>query len=72
MINITKEKLLKAGMWLSVTVLIIAVDANLLFLGFNHLRHDSYTVIIIAVCLLPVLFFCAYKGIKSLLDAIFS
>ena len=43
-----KEKLLKAGMWLSVTVLIIAV------------------------CLLPVLFFCAYKGIKSLLDAIFS
>ena len=67
-----KEKLLKAGMWLYVTVLIIAVDANLLFLGFNHLRHDSYTVIIIAVCLLPVLFFCAYKGIKSLLDAIFS
>ena len=67
-----KVKLLKAGMWLSVTVLIIAVDANLLFLGFNHLRHDSYTVIIIAVCLLPVLFFCAYKGIKSLLDAIFS
>ena len=67
-----KEKLLKAGMWLSVTVLIIAVDANLLFLGFNHLRHDSCVVIIIAVCLLPVLFFCAYKGIKSLLDAIFS
>ena len=67
-----KEKLLKAGMWHSVTVLIIALDANLLFLGFNHLRHDSYTVIIIAVCLLPVLFFCAYKGIKSLLDAIFS
>ena len=54
-----KEKLLKAGMWLSVTVLIIAVDANLLFLGFNHLRHDSYAVIIIAVCLLPILFFCA-------------
>ena len=67
-----KEKLLKAGMWLSVTVLIIAVDAILLFLGFNHLKHDSYTVIIIAVCLLPVLFLCAYKGIISLLDAIFS
>ena len=67
-----KEKLLKAGIWLSTTVLIIAIDANLLFLGFNHLRHDGYTVIIIALCLLPVLFFCAYKGIKSLLDAIFS
>ena len=44
-----KQKLLKAGMWLSVTVLIIAIDANLLFIGFNNLRQDSYTVII---CLL--------------------
>ena len=54
-----KQKLVKAGMWLSVTVLIIAIDANLLFIGFNNLRQDSYTVIVIALCLLPVLFFCA-------------
>jgi hypothetical protein len=68
-----KEKLLKAGMWLSTTVLIIAIDANLLMAGFNFEKRDGdNTVLIIAVCLLPVLFFCAYKGIKSLLDAIFS
>ena len=68
-----KEKLLKAGMWLSTTVLIIAIDANLLMAGFNLEKRDGdNTVLIIAVCLLPVLFFCAYKGIKFLLDAIFS
>ena len=68
-----KEKLLKAGMWLSTTVLIIAIDANLLMAGFKLEKRDGdNTVLIIAVCLLPVLFFCAYKGIKSLLDAIFS
>ena len=68
-----KEKLLKAGMWLSTTVLIIAIDANLIMAGFNLEKRDGdNTVLIIAVCLLPVLFFCAYKGIKSLLDAIFS
>ena len=67
-----KDKLVKAGMWLSVTVLLIALDANLLMLGFNHERHGSYTVIIIALCLLPLLFFCAYKGIKFLLEAIFT
>ena len=68
-----KEKLLKAGMWLSTTVLIIAIDANLLMAGFNLEKRDGdNTVLIIAVCLLPILFFCAYKGIKSLLDAIFS
>ncbi len=44
-----KEKLVQAGIWLSITVLIIFIDANLLFIGFNHLRHDSYTVIIIAI-----------------------
>ena len=53
--------------------LIIAIDANLLMAGFNLEKRDGdYKVLIIAVCLLPVLFFCAYKGIKSLLDAIFS
>ena len=66
-----KEKLVKAGMWLSVTVLIIVLDANLFMLGFNHER-DSYTVIVIAICLLPILFFCAYKGIKNLLESIFN
>jgi hypothetical protein len=67
-----KEKLIKAGIWLSVTVLIITLDAFLLFIGFNNMRHESYTVITIAICLLPILFFAAYMGVKNLLDSIFS
>ena len=49
-----KQKLVKAGMWLSVTVLIIAIDANLLYIGFNNLRQDSYTVIVIALSLIHI------------------
>ena len=67
-----KQKLVKAGMWFSVTVLIIAIDANLFMYGFNHERNGSYTLLIIAICILPVLFFCAYKGIKYLLESIFT
>ena len=68
-LKMDKQKLVKA-VWLSVTVLIIAIDANLLFIGFNNLRQDSYTIIVLALCLLPALFFCAYKGIKYLLESI--
>jgi len=70
--DIDKDKIIKGAMWLSVTALIIGIDAFLFTIGWNHYRHDSYTVIIIAVCLLPILFFSAYKGMKNLLDAIFS
>ena len=38
-----KQKLVKAGMWLSVTVLIIAIDANLHFIGFNNLNKKKET-----------------------------
>ena len=70
--GIDKDRIIKGAMWLSVTALIIGIDAFLFTIGWNHYRHDSYTVIIIAVCLLPILFFSAYKGMKNLLDAIFS
>ena len=70
--GIDKDKIIKGAMWLSVTALIIGIDAFLFTIGWNHYRHDSYTVIIIVVCLLPILFFSAYKGMKNLLDAIFS
>ena len=36
-----KQKLVKAGMWLSVTVMTIAIDANLLMLGFNHEKNSE-------------------------------
>ncbi|MGY8979389.1 MAG: DUF6095 family protein [Flavobacteriales bacterium] len=72
MSEIDKNKIIKGAMWLSLTALVIALDASMLFIGFNNMRKDSYTVIIIAITLLPVLFFCAYKGLKNVLDAIFS
>ena len=70
--GVDKDKIIKGAMWLSVTALIIGINAFLFTIGWNHYRHGSYTVIIIAFCLLPILFFSAYKGMKNLLDAIFS
>ena len=66
-----KEKLLKGLIWLSTTALIIIVNAGLLYIGFNNVEHESYTIIIFAFILLPFVFFCAYKGIKNILGAIF-
>ena len=51
--------------------LTILVDANLLYIGFNNVQHGSYTIIVIALLIFPVVFFFAYKGLKSILDAIF-
>tara|TARA_B100001179_G_C18362155_1_gene305388 strand:+ start:290 stop:499 length:210 start_codon:yes stop_codon:yes gene_type:complete len=66
-----KEKLIKGLIWLSVTSLTILVDAALLYIGFNNVEHGSYTIIVIAILFLPFIFFCAYKGIKNILAAIF-
>ena len=66
-----KEKLIKGLIWLSATSLTILVDANLLYIGFNNVEHGSYTIIVIAILFLPFIFFCAYKGIKNILAAIF-
>ena len=57
MSEIDKDKIIKGAMWLSATALVIALDASLLFIGFNNMRKDSYTVIIIAIVLLP----CSYN-----------
>ena len=66
-----KDKLIKGLIWLSVTSLTILVDATLLYIGFNNVEHGSYTIIVIAILFLPFIFFCAYKGIKNILAAIF-
>ena len=66
-----KEKLIKGLIWLSATSLTILVDASLLYIGFNNVEHGSYTIIVIAILFLPFIFFCAYKGIKNILAAIF-
>ncbi|HJN63576.1 MAG: DUF6095 family protein [Flavobacteriales bacterium] len=66
-----KDKLIKGLIWLSVTSLTILLDATLLYIGFNNMEHGSYTILVLGVILLPLIFFCAFKGIKNTLDAIF-
>jgi predicted membrane protein len=66
-----KEKLIKGGMWLSGFSISIIFSALALFVGFNNQRHGDNTILIIGVLLLPIVFYCAYKGFKLILDAIF-
>ncbi len=62
-----KAKLIKGLIWLSVTSLTILLDATLLYIGFNNMEHGSYTILILGVILLPLIFYCAFKGIKNTL-----
>ena len=66
-----KEKLIKGALWLSGFSICIIFSAISLFIGFNNQRHGDYTILIIGISLLPLIFFCAYKGFKLILDAIF-
>jgi hypothetical protein len=66
-----KEKLIKGGLWLSGFSLSIIFSAMSLFIGFNNQRHGDNTILIIGISLLPLVFYCAYKGFKLVLDAIF-
>ena len=66
-----KEKLIKGGIWLSGFSISIILSALGIFIGFNNQRHVDNIILIIGLLLLPVVFFCAYKGFKLLLDAIF-
>ena len=66
-----KEKLIQAGMWLSGFSISIILSALALFIGFNNQRHGDNTILIIGFVLLPLVFYCAYKGFKLVLDAIF-
>ena len=66
-----KEKLIKGGMWLSGFSISIVLSALALFIGFNNHRYGDNTILIIGILLLPIVFYCAYKGFKLVLDAIF-
>ena len=66
-----KEKLIKGGIWLSGFSLSIILTALALYVGFNNQRHGDNTILIIGISLLPFVFYCAYKGFKLVLDAIF-
>ena len=66
-----KEKLIKGGMWLSGFSLSIILSALSLYIGFNNQRLGDSTILIIGILLLPVVFFCAYRGFAIILSAIF-
>ena len=67
-----KEKLIQGGIWLSGFSMAIFLSAISLNAGFNNLRKaDDYTLLVIGLLLIPVIFFFAYKGFKLILDSIF-
>ena len=66
-----KEKLIKGGLWLSGFSICIIFSAMSLFIGFNNQRHGNSTLLIIGVLFLPLVFYCAYKALKLILESIF-
>ena len=67
-----KEKLLKGGLYLSGFSTCIAISALSLYAGFNNIRHDNYTLLIIEIIFIPIIFFFAYKGFSLIISAIFN
>ena len=66
-----KEKLIKGILWLSGFSLSIIISAISLYIGFNNMRHGNYIMLIIGFLSLPIVFFCAFKGFRLILDFIF-
>ena len=66
-----RDKLVKGGIWLSAFSMSIILSSISLFIGFNNERHGDYTILIIGILLLPIVFYCAYKGLRLVLGAIF-
>ena len=66
-----KEKLLQAGLWLSGFSLSVIISALALFIGFNNMRYDNYTLLVIGLLFLFPVFFCAYKALGFIISAIF-
>ena len=66
-----KEQLIKGGMWLSGFSLSIIFTVLAFNIGFHNEEHSDYTISIIGYLLLIPVFYCAYKGLKLILDSIF-
>ena len=69
--TMNKDKLLKGCIWISLFILTLAISAVLIFAGFNNVKYDDYKVLIIGLSLLPFMFYCAFRGIRIILSAIF-
>ena len=66
-----KEKLIKGALWLSGFSICIIFSAMSLFIGFNNQRHGDSTLLVIGILFLPLVFYCAYKGLKFIFESIF-
>ncbi len=66
-----KEKLIKAGIWFAGFSTSIILAALTLYIGFNNRRYGDNTILVIGLALLPLVFYCAYKGLKLIIEAIF-
>ena len=66
-----KEKTMNACVWFSVFSLTIILSALALYIGFNNQRKGDWTILTIGILLLPLVFYCAYKAIKLVLEIIF-
>jgi len=68
-----KDKLIKGGIWISGFSMSIMISAFAIYIGFNNInRQDDYTILILGLLLLPLVFYCAYRGFKLVLEAIFN
>jgi len=65
------DKLIKGGLWLSGFSISVIFTALSLYIGFNNYRHGNSTILIIGFSLIPIVYYCAYKGFKLLMDAFF-
>jgi len=66
-----KEKLIKGAMWLSGFSMSIMLSAMSLHVGFNNMQYGSYTMLVIGLMFIPLIFFFAYKGFGLILSSIF-
>jgi hypothetical protein len=66
-----KEKLIKGAMWLSGFSMSIILSAMSLHVGFNNMQYGSYTMLVVGLLFIPLIFFFAYKGFSLILDYIF-
>ena len=63
-----KEKLSNGMMWISMAFLFLFSAVTSLYVGFYK---DSTLLIVVGVVLIACLFFFAYKGFSTILDAFF-
>lgn len=63
-----KEKLANGMMWIAMSVLFIFTASVTLFIGFTK---DNYIWLGLGIVFIGCLFYFAYKGLKTTLDAFF-